>query len=116
MPANNPIVATWAADPAMAHYLRVRDGVPHAPVIPLVAECHPEQREGTLPSWPKGAFDPASLLPPIKRRLDALYRVATDKWNDKLLTWLAWHTYARRKLLAFASRRLVEALRKHDLW
>ena len=116
VPANNPIVATWAADPAMAHYLRVRDGVPHAPVIPLVAECHPEQREDTLPSWPKGAFDPASLLPPIKRRLDALYRVATDKWNDKLLTWLAWHTYARRKLLAFASRRLVEALRKHDLW
>ncbi len=48
--------------------------------------------------------------------MDALYAVATDKWKDKLLTWLAWHTYARRKLLALASRRLVDALRKHDLW
>lgn len=116
VPANNPIVAEWAADPALAGYLRERDGVVHAPVIPLVGPCHPGTREDGLPDWPKGAFDPLTLMPAIRKRLDALYGVATDKWKDKLLTWLAWHTYARRKLLDFTSRRLVDALRKHDLW
>jgi hypothetical protein len=116
VPANNPIVASWTGDPALARFLRERDGVLHAPVIPLVGQCDPLQREDCLPAWPKGAMDPASLMPAISKRLDALYAVATDKWNDKLLTWLAYHTYARRKLLAIASRRLVDALRKHDLW
>ncbi|WP_448101783.1 patatin-like phospholipase family protein [Luteibacter jiangsuensis] len=116
VPANNPIVADWAADPALVGYLRERDGVLHAPVIPLVGPCHPGTREDGLPDWPKGAFDPLTLMPAIRKRLDALYGVATDKWKDKLLTWLAWHTYARRKLLDFTSRRLVDALRKHDLW
>ncbi|MGF6712411.1 hypothetical protein QFZ41_003375 [Luteibacter sp. W1I16] len=116
VPANNPIVASWTGDPAMAGYLRTRDGVLHAPVIPLIGECDPARREDCLPEWPKGAFDPASLMPAISKRMDALYAVATDKWKDKLLTWLAWRTYARRKLLALASRRLVDVLRKHDLW
>jgi hypothetical protein len=116
VPANNPIVAAWTGDPALARFLRMRDGVPHAPVIPLVEECDPSRREDRLPPWPTGAFDPASLMPQVSKRLDRLYAVATDKWKDKLLTWLAYHTYARRKLLAIASRRLVDALRKHDLW
>lgn len=116
VPAGNPIVAAWAADPALARFLRVRDGQTHAPVIPLVDECDCDVREERLPAWPKGTLDPATLMPPIRERLDALYRVATDKWKDKLLTWLAWHTYARRKILDLMSRRLQEALRKHDLW
>ena len=116
VPATNPIVATWAGDPALACYLRERDGVLHAPVVPLVGLCDSGQREDRLPDWPKGALDPLTLMPAIRKRLDALYGVATDKWKDKLLTWLAWHTYARRKLIDFASRRLVNALRKHDLW
>lgn len=115
VPANNPIVASWTGDPALAGFLREYDGVLHAPVIPLVDNCDPMRREDRLPDWPKGALDPETLMPAVKKRLDALYAVATDKWKDKLLTWLAWHTYARRKLLAIASRRLADGLRKHDL-
>ncbi|SEO55304.1 Patatin-like phospholipase [Luteibacter sp. UNC138MFCol5.1] len=116
VPASNPIVAAWAGDPALAHFLRQRDGETHAPVIPLVGDCACAAREECLPVWPRGALDPLTLMPDISKRLDALYRVATDKWKDKILTWLAWHTYARRKLLRFAATRLVDALRRHELW
>jgi len=116
VPANNPIVAAWAGDPALASFLRTRDGEVHAPVIPLVSGCGSDDREECLPAWPKHALDPATLMPDIRKRLNALYRVATAGWKDKILTWLAWHTYARRKILNVASRRLVDALRRHDLW
>lgn len=115
VPATNPIVSTWASDPAMRCFLRERDGVMFAPVIPLLEACNPGKRQDALPAWPKGAFDPESLRKPLRDRLQALYRVGTRQWKDKLLTWLAWRFYARGKLLDIASRRVDRALREADL-
>lgn len=116
VPVTNPIVKAWAADPAMRCFLRERDGMLFAPVIPLIEACDPATRQDALPAWPKGAFDPESLRKPLRDRLQALYRVGTNKWKDKLLTWLAWRFYARGKLLDIASRRVDRALRDADLW
>jgi hypothetical protein len=115
VPVDNPIVAGWARDPALACYLRHQDGVTYAPVIPLVEACHPGDREEPAPAWPKGAFDPKTLEAPIRDRLQALYRVGTRRWKDKLLTWLAWRTYARGKLMDVAMTRITQALRDADL-
>lgn len=116
VPVTNPIVAAWATDPDMHCFLRERDGALYAPVIPLIEACDPAARQDPLPTWPKGAFDPASLQKPLRNRLQALYRAGTNKWKDKLLTWLAWRFYARGKLMDLARRRVERALRDADLW
>ncbi|MEX1826724.1 patatin-like phospholipase family protein [Luteibacter sp. CQ10] len=115
VPVDNPLVAGWARDPALACYLRRRDGVTYAPVIPLLEACHPADREEVAPEWPKGAFDPGTLEKPLRDRLQALYRVGTKNWTDKILTWLAWRTYARGKLMDIAMGRIRKALKDADL-
>ncbi|QWT21893.1 patatin-like phospholipase family protein [Bacillus sp. NP157] len=113
VPARNPIFAGWVDDPALAGFLRDVDGEVHAPVIPLVGKCM-AQRE-PLPPWPRGAFQPDTLMPLVEGRMQALYGVATAGIGARIATWLAWHLYVRRLLLGIVRRRLDAALRAFGL-
>ncbi|KJV33173.1 patatin-like phospholipase family protein [Luteibacter yeojuensis] len=113
VPASNPIFAGWAKDPAMRSYLRDVDGETFAPVIPLVGGC--QGLREPLPTWPRGAFDEASVMPLVESRMQALYRAATANIGARFATWLAWRLYLRRTLLDIVSRRLRNALSAFDL-
>ena len=107
LPAANEIVAQGYAglldDPAEIGKYRCADG--QLPIIPLVGAVRAPE---TLLPWPAGRWDPASVMPAVDRRLDAVFAhyrkqiAAASPWPARLAISLGlklgWSLIGRKKL------------------
>ena len=127
LPHENPLFSRWSVEQKAQYGVTTkrRDGtsLTELPIVPLMPALNSrvnrdaEERE---PTWPKGAFDPASLEQPINTRLDALFKglAHETKWDQKLrglLFSLGWSFYARPKITSRALEAISTELRQHDL-
>jgi predicted acylesterase/phospholipase RssA len=119
LPEENPLFARWTVDQRN----RYRQKNPRSdgsvsselPIVPLMTPLHPQLGEAeTLPAWPVGACDPASLNDFIKTRLDAIYEGYVTEWLGLLLS-LGWKFYVRPKITNFALGAIDKGLRAHKL-
>ena len=108
---DNPVFRGFAArQPCAAEEYRPRPGERGwMPIVPVAEHLRVPR---LLPDWPRGAFDPASLLEPMRERFGLLLRRLFERdgldipLDDLVVDWTA-----ARKLAGGAEAQMCKALR-----